>query len=391
MHESLTRRLRKRCLLEFEDKSNRYSLHSLIAAYAKDKEHSHIKLRQTDRMIVRHFFRKFMDLAVRYEQEPLDVLKLYDLNHQNFQHLFKTLNSLNRLIGNPITVTVTSRSISQLAIKSDKLVHARMLPSEQVRWYKTALRQSKTLLVLQLERLDEITETACQVLCLLVEAFVKEGNTEAAISEVKRQKRLIRSCTTNYRIGIAITICFVDSSGDLTEKSLKCHWELGELLNLQVKPMKSFFQLGYYYYLAGYAQQAYECYVKADKIQDYDRAASRDPVEWSEQVVSILNTYIDRANVAVDRWHDWIRSTFKLMSEKFEASPEVASRLFVLGSTLRRASMHGIALKLFFRAVKIQMEVLGENRIRTPTPRSEQSVMFTSMTVTTLQLCNTST
>ena len=307
-----------------------------------------------------------MALAVRYDKEPIVVLKSYDLNQQNFQHLFETLISSNHETEIPTKVTVTSRNISQLAIESDGLIHARMLPSQQVRWYKTALRRSITLLDSQSERLDETTETVCQILCLLVEAIAKEGNVETATTEVKRQKPFIRACAEKYRIRILITICFVDSSlGDLTEANLECHREMSEPLNLQVERVESFFQLGSYYYLGGYTQQAYECYIKANKIQDYQTASSKNPIEWSENVESILNTYLEKGNIGVGQWHDWIRSTFELMSDKFEASPQDARNLFVLGSNLHKASMHGLALKVFFRAVQIQMEVLGENHTDT--------------------------
>ena len=83
---------------------------------------------------------------------------------------------------------------------SDKLIHARMLPSQQVRWYKTALRRSKTSLGSQSERRDKINERMCQVLCLLVEAHIKMGNVAAAVREIERQKPVIRTCNETYRL-----------------------------------------------------------------------------------------------------------------------------------------------------------------------------------------------
>ena len=374
VHESLTRELRRRCLLEFEEKSKRYSFHSLIAAYAKDKnnQHEYIKPLKTERIIIGHYFRKFMDFAVRYDKEPLVVLKLYDLNQQNFQHLFGTLISLNAEFGDPRRVTLTSRSVSQLAIKSDRLIHARMLPSQQKRWYKSALRHSKSVLDAQLERPDENKETACQVLCLLVEAIVKEGNLDitTATREVKRQKQLIRTCTEKDRIRILIAICFVDSSiGDLTEANLECHRKMWEPLSLEMKPIENFFQLGYYYYREGYAQQAYECYNRAKAFQYRVTLAATDknPIKWSQDVASMLGAYVSmkKAIVGVEMWNDWISRTYELMSDKFEISPEAARNLFLLGSNLHKVSMRILALEVLSQAVKIQIEVLGENHVDT--------------------------
>ena len=369
VHESLTRGLTMRCLLEFEDNSNRYSLHSLIAAYAKEKEHMYIKPWAAERVVVRHYFRKFMDLAIRYDKEPLLVLKSYDMNQQNFHHICQTIiDSSNQGSGDSRKVTISSESVSQLVVKSDRLIHARMLPSQQIRWYKAALGRSKSLLGSQLERLDEHTETVCQVLCLLVEAMVKEGVIAEATVEVKRQKEIIITYPEKHRINLLIAICLVDSSiGDFTEANLECHREISKLLYLPLGHIENFYQLGQYYYLAGYAQQAYECYYKANKVDYHALTASysEDPSRWSINVVFMLKTYINNANVGVARWHDWIRSTFELMTDKFEISPNAAASLFVLGGTLHKASLHGLALEVFFQAVKVQMEVFGEEHVDT--------------------------
>ena len=87
LHESLTRKLRKRCLVELEEKSNRYSSSRHTPKTKSIDTRNPGRLMQ--RVIIRYFFRKLKNLAIQYDSEPLVVLKLYDLNKQlpiSFRH-----------------------------------------------------------------------------------------------------------------------------------------------------------------------------------------------------------------------------------------------------------------------------------------------------------------
>ena len=376
LHESLTRKLKKRCLVELEEKSNRYSLHSLIAAYAKEKEHSYKKPWETQRVIIRHLFRKLKNLAIQYDSEPLVVLKLYDLNKQNFQYLFDAITSSSNETGDHKNLTtITSRSISRLAVTSDKLIHARMLPSQQVLWYKTALRRSKTSLDgAQSERRAENIERVCQVLCLLVETHIKMGNVTAVAREIERQKPVIRTCNETCRFRILNAICLHQS---LVEESMEtllhCHQRMWEPLAFQEKPMtpRGIFQLGDYYLEAGYTAVASKCYEMAFLGTVSDEIGS-SPYEGStvlEEIVWKHRTSLQTNYIAIfARMKDRTRSILESITDKSKVPPpphKAARTLVFHGHQLYKQSMYERALTVFFQAVEVQTVMFGQYHVDT--------------------------
>lgn len=364
VHGSLTRQLRKRCLLEFDDKSKRYHLHSLIRAYGKDQGSIYIKSHVVERTVLRHHFRKLTNLAMRYNEEPLLALKLYDLDQQNFHDLLTSL-----IYPTPGIVdrgTINSKNLSMLAIKSAGLIHARVSPSRQVRWFDTAMTRIKLVIIAQHESLEENKDSFCQILCLLVEAMVSWTDVSAATREVHQHKRHVEDCAKEYRIRLLITLCFRGSTvDDTTEVTLECHKQMSQLLGFPVEFGKSFFHLGNFYHLAGHVKQAIACYMNYYEVKESQGRNYERPLEWSEHTVSMLETYKVNVKESVSEWNDWIESSFELMSDKFERSPQTAHKLLDLGITLYDVSMDVVALKVLLHTLGIQKEVFGENHVQT--------------------------
>ena len=368
VHGSLPRQLRKRCLLEYDDRAKRYHLHSLIAAYAKDKGGTYTKPLTVERNIVRCYFRKLMDIAVGYKEAPLVALKRYDLDQQNFYHLLTML--IYPTPGIEEGGTMNSRSVSALAIMSAGLIDARVSPSRRVMWYRTAMTRSKMVLYSQGEILQEDRDSFCHLLHLFIKALARRGDMVTAKTEVKQQKRHVADCANEYRVLILMTVCLTDSAtGDLTEENLECHRLMSEPLAIpSIKWMKSFFSLANYYYSEGYVPQAYNCYKSAEvehKTNSLD-SELENPVDWTKQTISMLETYshVEKKMEFVDKWLGWLHSSYELMSDKFTVSPETAEQLYQLGIALSKVSNKD-ALNFLFRSEKIQTEVFREDHVLT--------------------------
>jgi tetratricopeptide (TPR) repeat protein len=368
VHGSLPRQLRRRCLLEYDEKSKKYHLHSLILAYAKEKSTIYTKPLMVEKDIVRCYFRKLMDIVVHYEEAPLVALKRFDFDQQNFYHLFTML--IYPTPGIFKGGTINSESISILASMSAGLVDARMSLSRRIRWYRTAVSRSEMVLYLQSDVSQEHMARYCHLFHLLIKSLARRGDMASAIKEVTQQEKHVVGCDEKYRVNILMTLCLSDSAtGDLTEENLECHRSMSEPLSIpSIKSIKSFLSLAEFYYLEGHVSEAYNCYksAEADGNTRNDDSEFDNPLEWTKQTRSMLETYAHKRKEEefVIKWRKWFSSSYELMLRKFRVSPETAEELFRLGRALYKVSNED-ALLLLLQSQKIQMQVFRDDHTLT--------------------------
>jgi tetratricopeptide (TPR) repeat protein len=370
LHGSLPRKLRKRCLLEYDRKSKKYHLHSLISAYAKEEGTTYIKPLTAEKSFVRCYFQKLKKIVDHYKEAPLQALKRYDLDQQNFYHLFTMLiyPPTGLLEGDDLD----SRAIITLARASAGLLDARMSPSRRIMWYRTALTRSKTILYSKddVTVLQEDKNRYCHLFYLLIKALARRGDVVNATMEVKQQKRHLAFCNEKYRVLILMTVCLSDSvTGGLTEEHLECHRQMSEpLLIPSTRDMKSLHYLGDFYSSRGYISEAYSCY-RSYKLKPNPTSSDsefQDPLHWAIQSRLMLKTYcqVKKEEEFISKWQKWFRSSYNLLISRFKVSLETARELYDLGLALHGVS-NADALQLLLQSEKMQTEVLHGDDVMT--------------------------
>ncbi|XP_062508944.1 uncharacterized protein LOC134185179 [Corticium candelabrum] len=190
----------RRCLLEFDDNSKRYHIHKLINAFVKKEVRTHVVSHLVRDRLFRYYFKRLIDLAAKYDENPRDVLRIYDRDQRNFYYVVRYLMDPN------FAVTANDRvrqSVVTLSEQAANLFFIRLPAGRLFRWYRAAREYAARL------ELDKSKEKYCNIVYLLVKAAMKEANRNHhnVTAILEEEEHLVAQCSDDIRFRMIERIC----------------------------------------------------------------------------------------------------------------------------------------------------------------------------------------
>ena len=250
------KRITRRCLLESNDHSKRYHIHTLIHAFVKEDLGIHVDGNLFRHRFFRHYFQRLLDLAEKFDNNPRDVLRSYDYDQHNFyQVLVYCMNS--HLVS--VADETIRESVVRLAEQAADLFTVRLSGSQLFRWYRHALYYAADLTD------DRNKKKYCNILLLLVSAATMHVNKNRNITVIlERETILVHQCSTEVRFRMIERICFsrYELHVDIPDNVLNCYHTYAQLLRLPVSDARNFWWLGHQFYKHGIDNAAVACFMK---------------------------------------------------------------------------------------------------------------------------------
>ncbi|XP_062508952.1 uncharacterized protein LOC134185186 [Corticium candelabrum] len=339
----------KRCLLEFNDHVKRYYMHKLIKAFVIEE----LGVRG-DRQFVRdrffvHYFRRLIDLAGRYNQNPREVLRSYDNDQHNFYYVLFYFMDPRFAVTASDSVRQSVVTLSQLAAN---LFLVRLPAGQLFRWYRAAREYA-----VRLPRSDEKNNRKyCDVMLLLVRAATKEANRNYKITTILEEDRyFMLHCDVNLKLKIVEHICLSPYElTDIPDGVLDCYSTHALLLSLPVLHISNFWNLGILFHNHSLDYAAYLCFVKAGLY--FGKIDKRKKMTCLKSVVEVFERHDQHTNKPM-----LLNFLDNLNNEEMASSRQSHKILIELGSAYHRLSNYESAIPPLLHAYEMIKDLLKEN------------------------------
>ena len=337
----------KRSLLEFNEHANRYHMHKLINAFVKEELRIHIDRQLIRDRLFHHYFKRLVDLARRYDQNPRDVLRSYDFDQHNFFHvLLYVMNPNYAVIAND---TVRQNFVS-LSEQAANFFLVRLPAGQLFQWYRAAREYAVRL------RLDEDRKKYCNIVYFLTRAAMREFNRNRNITAIlEEETSLVAQCSNELKLRIIERICLGPYElSNIPDSIFDCYHIHAQIVTLPISDEYNFWWLGKLFHSYGVDYAASLCFVTAGaNFGDIDKRKKIDYLSAATEVLENGYQY-DNKPVLLDIIGD-------LCQEELVSFHPSYAVLIAMGVLYVRLSNYESAILPLELAHEIIKDTFGEN------------------------------
>ncbi|XP_062508943.1 uncharacterized protein LOC134185178 [Corticium candelabrum] len=340
----------KRCLLEFDHNIKRYHMHKLINAFVKEELRMPIGSQTIRDRLVYHFFYRLLHLAAKYDENPRDVLRIYDRDQHNFQNV--VTHYMN------ITIAVTGNDLVRLSVvmlseQAANLFFIRLPADQLFRWYRAAREYAARL------EYGKSKENYCNVVYLLIKAAMKEANRNhiniTLHLEEESHLHLVAQCSDDLRFRMVERICIkpYELLFDIPDSVFDCYHTHAQILMLPVGHNHSFMWLGHQFYNHRVNNAALKCFMKAGA--DFGDTDVQDKVLHLESAFDVFE-----GKGELDK-NPLLRKMFAIANDEAVSSSQLHTVFIDIGSLGIRLSNYYVAIESLLRGYEILKDLVNEN------------------------------